>query len=105
MKHMVQDLTREQLNELKESFFWQDETQDILPDDIITSEQIPDYIIFEHYDGVCFTDDDFFCTAEALLCTRCTDCGAMVGHYHHPGCDVERCPVCGEQLISCGCQD
>lgn len=23
---------------------------------------------------------------------RCGDCGAMVGGYHHPGCDCERCP-------------
>ena len=34
---------------------------------------------------------------------RCGDCGAKCGGFHHLGCDLERCPRCGAQLISCGC--
>lgn len=31
----------------------------------------------------------------------CGDCGAYPGQYHVPGCDLERCPSCGGQLITC----
>jgi hypothetical protein len=33
----------------------------------------------------------------------CGDCGVRRGHWHHPGCDLQRCPVCHRQLMSCGC--
>ena len=32
---------------------------------------------------------------------RCPDCGTPRHQPHHPGCDVERCPYCGNQLIMC----
>jgi hypothetical protein len=33
----------------------------------------------------------------------CHDCGADRPGFHHPGCDFEECPRCGDQLITCGC--
>lgn len=33
----------------------------------------------------------------------CHDCGAKYGELHQEGCDMERCPTCGEQLIGCDC--
>ena len=34
---------------------------------------------------------------------RCHDCNIKIGGIHHPGCDMEECPKCHGQLISCGC--
>lgn len=34
---------------------------------------------------------------------RCHDCGIKPGGLHHPGCDMEVCPVCRGQMIICDC--
>lgn len=33
----------------------------------------------------------------------CDDCLVEKGQYHVLGCDMEECPVCAGQLISCEC--
>ena len=35
---------------------------------------------------------------KAFLC----ECGAKYGRYHELGCDLEDCPICKRQLLSCG---
>lgn len=34
----------------------------------------------------------------------CHDCAVVKGELHVPGCDVEQCPACGRQAISCDCE-
>lgn len=46
---------------------------------------------------------DFYFGAEPQ--ERCSDCGAKNGYPHHWGCDAERCPSCGGQLITCDCEN
>jgi hypothetical protein len=35
----------------------------------------------------------------------CHDCRVIKGQFHVVGCDVESCPVCGGQVISCDCKN
>ena len=35
---------------------------------------------------------------------RCPDCGVARGGYHHLGCDMQQCPLCAGQMMSCDCR-
>lgn len=35
---------------------------------------------------------------------RCGDCGVEPDGFHHLGCDLQECPRCGRQMLSCGCR-
>lgn len=57
------DLTPEEKAELKSSYFYQlqDDDPEVLGDEIQSPDQIPDDAVENHYDGVLFSEDDFFC--------------------------------------------
>lgn len=37
------------------------------------------------------------------LDNACHDCGVPLSGFHHVGCDMEECPRCHRQAISCNC--
>ena len=72
----VLELSREQLTELKQNYLTQladegsyaevldvDYNEPSYSDLANADEIVPDCVIFKNYEGVCFTNDDFFCTA------------------------------------------
>lgn len=61
MYKTVYDLNREELNELKDSMFWADDTDEEILNGINYYWEIPDEVIYNHYNGISFVDEDFMC--------------------------------------------
>lgn len=60
----VRELSRDELSELKEAYLMQhlDEAGESPSyGELFESHDISDEIIFEHYDGISFEDEDFWC--------------------------------------------
>lgn len=67
----VTELSREELDELKYQYVDQlydageyDDVIGIGYGEIVDALDIPDDIVFAHYDDIDFTEDDFFCNAK-----------------------------------------
>lgn len=58
----------------------------------------------EYHEGVEEGDHDSYYTPTIYLWDYCDDCGAKQGEYHLANCDLERCPICGEQALTCDCE-
>lgn len=62
----VDELTQEQLEELRDSYFHQliDGGDEEVLDGIESAEGIPMANVKAHYEGVYFVEDDFFCSMD-----------------------------------------
>ena len=66
---LITELNREQLDELKQTYTTQlheygkdEEVLGISYQELTDATEIPDDVIFNHYEGMTFTEDDFFCS-------------------------------------------
>lgn len=65
----VRDLDREQLNELKQAYATQlaecgEDELGLSCEELADTSEIPEEVIFNHYEDMIFTEDDFFCSCE-----------------------------------------
>ncbi len=56
----VTELNRDELDELKQTYA-SERNNNISYGELMDALDIPDDVIFECYDGIEFTEDDFFC--------------------------------------------
>jgi hypothetical protein len=40
-----------------------------------------------------------------IIAGRCDDCGTLNSKIHHYGCSEEKCPSCGDGLVTCSCDN
>ena len=62
MYRTVYDLTADELDELRSALYWSmDDCGEDARETWEFYSDIPDSVVFLHYDGISFVEDDFFC--------------------------------------------
>jgi hypothetical protein len=65
----VYELKHDELNELKQSYVTEQADkrgEGISYGELADSENIPNDVIFNHYNGIVFSNDDFFCNLKGV---------------------------------------
>lgn len=79
------NLIPDQIAELKNSLFYED--AEGVFEDLISPSDIPDSVVHEHYKGINFVNDDFFCTAgmddEEVIIYMITQCNRGKQMYYY----------------------
>lgn len=64
----VHDLTTDELEELRDSYYYQLlETDKEVLGDIVSPDEIPMENVISHYEGTYFVEEDFFCNVMSIL--------------------------------------
>lgn len=73
------------------------------PKDFLESKYIEEYeIIGIGYPRIRYGNEKYG-ELKLTFQNKCSECLVKIGEFHVPGCDVEQCPKCYGQAISCDC--